>query len=256
MPEKENGHGKTKYRTHSCACKNASLIAQFVPARKEDLRSAWLRNTIIGGWGDAEYPFILFRISNKSRKTTQIILDDQCLGRMIDMLDYEAEGVWINSAASYFQAKEDRRLTKKYMDAMRETDISGIFQIDDPEYRREWREVERRYRDRRWIIQSCEPLGIAEFSTDIYPGAQDVKGKAGATMTIYYQPNQRPHEKSEKPWIIEITQYELCRLQNEELERRNVRSNRVKISTGQFNDIVNEIVRDMTKWERENNMGL
>lgn len=71
-------------------------------------------------------------------------------------------------------------------------------------------------------------------------------------MTIYYQPNQRPNEKSEKPWVIEITQYELCSLQNEEAERRNVRSNRVKISTGQFNDIVNEIVRDITKWQREN----
>ena len=252
MADQQNGYSKTKYSTHFCACKNTTLTAQFTPAGKEDLRSAALKNTRIMGWPYDEYPFILFRISNKSRQpATQIILDDWCLGRMIDMLDYEAQGAWINSAASYFQAKEESRLAKQYRDAMRETDISGISQIDDPEYHRECREIERRYRDRSWIIQSCEPLGIAEFSTDIYPGVQDTKGKAGATMTIYYQPNQRPNEKSEKPWVIEITQYELCCLQNEELERRNVRSNRVKISTGQFNDIVNEIVRDISKWERK-----
>lgn len=257
MADKQNGDGKAKYRAHSCAGKNTIFIAQYVPARKEELRSALLRNTEIFGWPDDEYPFVLFRISNKNKKpATQIILDDQCLGRMIDMLDYEAQGGWINSAATYFYRKETSRLAKQYIETAHKTVINGIYQIDDPEYHRENREIERRYKDRQWIVQSCEPLGITEFSTDIYPGAQDTKGKAGATMTIYYQPNQRPNEKSEKPWVIEITQYELCSLQNEEAERRNVRSNRVKISTGQFNDIVNEIVRDITKWQRENYIGM
>lgn len=74
-------HGKAKYRAHFCAGKDTTFIAQYVPARKEELRSALLRNTEIFGWPDDEYPFVLFRISNKNKKpATQIILEINALG--------------------------------------------------------------------------------------------------------------------------------------------------------------------------------
>lgn len=203
-----------------------------------------LRNTAVFGWPEgADFPFFLFRVKNNKKKTaTQIVIDDNCLGRIIDLLDDEPKGGWIQSAASYYYAKEERRLIEKYKNLDCSGNSDGLSDSFEAMYKKEIMQKEIRYRDRSWITNSCEPLGVAEFSTDLYPSTCDTQGKAGATMTIYYQPYTRPKERARKPWRVEIRQYQLCLTLDGSIERKNERKNHVNLSSEEFNNVVNQLV--------------